>query len=61
MIDYFAAHDIADAPHPGESLTGWLARTLDVHPVDAAARLAAMQRARAGLCGEMDEPMREVA
>ena len=53
MIDAFAAASTAEDPaYPGESLTGWLARTLDVHPREASARLAEMQRARAGMCRE---------
>lgn len=53
MIDMFTAEDIAADPHhPDESLAQWLARKLGEKEGDAARRLAAMQRARAG-GGEM--------
>jgi len=44
VIDYFASQDIERG---GETLTDWLARHLGEHPLEARARLAQMQRARA--------------
>ena len=44
MIDYFASQDIE---RDGETLAQWLARKTHETPMEARARLAQMQRARA--------------
>ena len=50
MIDYFASQDIE---RDGETLAQWLARKFHETPMEARARLAAMQRARAAEEGAM--------
>lgn len=60
MIDHFASQDI-EREGEGETLAGWLARTLGETPTQARARLAQMERVCSEMASEQPERLRRVA